>query len=241
MNYEHRSNVQIKRIPTPIKFLGIIIPLLIIVYLFFPHFFSTIFLNIVSPFWNKDEIVNISQTEIPSQLQSSIILELQKENAELKSMLNHRVSSSSVIAYIMKKPPFSAYDSFIVDIGVKSNVKVGDKVYAPGNVLIGEIAEIISENAKVKLYSSYGEKYEVFIGQKSIQATAIGRGGGSFEAVLPRDVKIQEGDIVTIPHLTTSVFGIVSKLLVNPSKTFSTVLFSQPINIYEQKWVEIDI
>ena len=78
------------------------------------------------------------------------------------------------------------------------------------------------------------------IGKNNIQAIALGIGGGAFEVILPKDVKIVENDTVMIPDLSTSVFGIVKNITIDAGRAFSTILFSQPINIYEQKWVFIN-
>ena len=241
MSYEHKSNVHTKKIGWPIKIVSVIILLLVILYLFFPTLLSSFFASIARPFWAFEKDVREGTAYMSPELQNATIITLQNENADLKKLLETRASSSSVVAYVLKKPPFSAYDTFIIDAGTDAGVENGDKVFAIGGVIIGEIAEATPFTSKVKLYSSHGEKYEVFIGQANVQATATGRGGGSFEAVLPRDVKISEGDAVTIPHLTTTVFGVVKKVIADPARAFSTILFSQPINIYEQKWVEISI
>lgn len=240
MSYEHKSNVQPKRIGMPIKIISVVVLVLAILYFFMPTLLSSFFAVIASPFWKIERNIREVTVSISPELQSATILELQRENADLKNILDVRVSSSSIAAYIIKKPPFSAYDTFIIDAGTNNGIQNGAKVYVMGRVIIGEISDATAFTSKVRLYSSYGEKYEVFIGKENIQATATGRGGGAFEAILPRDVKIQEGDTVTIPHLSTTVFGIVKKIIADPARAFSTILFSQPVNIYEQKWVEID-
>jgi len=235
MSYEHRSNVNRRGVPLTIKIISILIAILILVYIIFPKFLPSVVTAIVSPFWHS-ETKDITNTV----LQSAVVEELKKQNSELKEILNRNASTSSMLlAYVVKKPPYTAYDSYIIDIGRESKVTVGDRVYAQGNVLLGEIVEINLNYAKVKLYSSYNEKYEVLVGPKSIQATATGRGGGSFEVILPKESKIVENDIVMIPDLSPSVFGIVKNVSVEPARAFSTILFSQPINIYEQKWVEV--
>ncbi len=233
MSYEHRSNVQVKGIPLPIKIISIVIVLLLLVYLFFPQFLPRIATFTAQPFWKTvDERPIISET-----LQVTLIKELQKENADLKSNL-HSTSTFNVphVVPIVKKPPFTAYDSYIIDIG-DIHVSNGDKVFAIGNVLLGEVFEVNGRYAKIKLYSSYGEKYDVLIGKNNIETTATGQGGGAFEVVLPKDVKIGENDTVYIPDLSLSIFGIVKSVKIDPARAFSTILFSQPINIYEQKWV----
>ncbi len=234
MSYEHISNIKKKKIAMPIKIISIISLSLYIINIFFPQFLPSFFSVISKPFWDykTDTVVSI-------ELKNVMIDELRKENEYLKSALHRTATSSLIMANILKKPPFSAYDIYIIDIGKVEGVGVGDKVYALGHVLLGEIAESNNYSSKIKLYSSFGEKYEVLIGN-NIQATAIGNGGGSFQVILPRDIKIREDDTVTIPNLSQSVFGIVRKVIADPAKTFATILFSQPVNIYEQKVVFVE-
>ncbi len=234
MSYEHRSSVGNNKVPNTIKILSLTVLFIFIIYFFFPNFLPNTLTKIISPFWKTGD-----STIASDELQNSIISELQKENADLKNILHRNASSSPMIlAYIVKKPPFTAYDSYIVDIG-NNNVSIGNKVYALGNILLGEIVEVNGSFAKVKLYSTYGEKYSALIGKNNIQASVVGNGGGSFEAILPKDVKISLGDIVTVPDINTSVFGIVKDITIDSARSFSTILFSQPVNIYELKWVQI--
>lgn len=239
MNYELKSSIRRKKIALPIKITLLVTIVLVAFQFIFPTFLSSVVTAIVSPVWK----VNIPQytglDQLSDNVKDTMISQLKKENIELKEIMGRLINKNAVIAYIIKKPPFTAYDSFILDIGTNSRVKKGDKVYVQGNFLIGEIAEVFSDTSRVKLFSSYGEKYDVLIGDKNIQATATGRGGGSFEVVIPRDLKVIEGDSVSIPNIMGSTFGIVGKVIADPARAFSTVLFSQPINIYEQKWVQI--
>ena len=239
MSYEHRSRVNNRIVPSPIKFLSIIIGILILLSIIFPNFLSGFFTTIVSPFWNIEKSLRGDSMDQQRALQGAVVSELEKQNAEFKEMLHRNASTSPMLlAYVIKKPPFSAYDSYVIDIG-DNKVEIGDKVYALGNILIGEIAEVNSNYAKVKLYSSYGEKYDVQIGSSNIQATATGQGGGSFEVTLPKESKVHVNDNVIIPDLEPSIFGIVKSVNIESARAFSTILFSQPINIYEVKWVEI--
>lgn len=241
MSYEHRSSVNIKNFPITLKFINISIVIIVIISLIFPTFISGIITGIVGQFWNIKKNISTEKVYVSMELQNTTIIELQKENSDLKYIMGRTSSSSSmVLAYIIKKPPFTAYDSYIIDIGKNNNIKIGNKVYAAGNVLLGEILEINNNFAKVKLYSSYGEKYDVLIGKNDIEAVATGKGGGSFEVVLPKESKIRINDTVTVPDLDVSVFGIVRGISIDPVRSFSTILFSQPVNIYEQRWVQIE-
>jgi cell shape-determining protein MreC len=226
---------------TPLKVATFFVILILILYFIFPVFISSIFLFFAKPLWsiNAEDKSNMSLLSLETQ--NIIISQLQKENKELKEILGRNDTKNRVLAYILKKPPFTAYDSFIIDVGKDQNIQVGNKVYSVDNILVGEVAEVVDNISKVKIFSSYDEKYDVFIGEKNIQAKAIGKGGGMFEVVIPRDVIIKEGDTVTIPDISNSVFGIVNKIIRDPARAFSTVIFSMPINIYEQKWLLVHV
>ena len=234
MNYELKSSIHKEKFSLPLKIVSVIVLVLVILHLFVPTLLSNIFTVIAKPFWSIDKGVAV-------ETQNAIITQLEKENQELKEILGRNETKDFVLAYILKKPPFTAYDSFVLDVGTKQGIKIGNKVYAMGNILIGDILEVSGSSSKVRLYSSYGTKYEIFIGKENIQAIALGRGGGTFETVIPRDVKVREGDIITIPDISNTVFGTVGTLITDPARAFSTVIFSQPLNIYEQKWVLISI
>ena len=240
MSYEHRSNVKSNNISLSIKIVIGILIIAIPLQLFLPKFLPNIFTFFVSPFWNMERSIRNSDNDPDTELRNALISELRKENEELKSLSHASTSPSSQhFAYIYKKPPFTVYDSYIIDIKSFRGAKVGDKVYTAGNILLGEIVEKNGTLAKVKLYSSYGEKYDVLIGKNNIQTTATGRGGGSFEVTLPKDVKIKEGDNVIVPDFSPSIFGVVKNVSIDPARAFATILFSQPVNIYELKWVVV--
>lgn len=247
MNYEHKSNIKRnvfrEHIGSIIKTIISICIILTAIYFFFPGFFPSVFTTISSPLWNISKNYDKNRPAIPPETENPTILELQNENTQLKSLLGRPDAENQkhrMLAYILKKPPFSAYDIFIIDLGSNNGIKVKDKVYALGDVLVGEIIEVEGMSSKVKLYSSSGEKYEVLIGNRAIQVSALGKGGGNFEAILPREVGINEGEIVTVPNISSSVFGVVQKVIVDPARYLSTILFSQPVNLYEQKWLLVE-
>jgi cell shape-determining protein MreC len=210
------------------------------------------------PFWNVEQSVRYGDSfvSIPDLLKENEDLRkmlannegkylqaefLEKENAELKKLLGRGEKGNSILAQILKKPPLSAYDIFILDQGSDNGIRVGNKVYALGSIPIGEIVEVTGRTSKVRLFSSAGEKYTVFIGENNIEATAYGRGGGTFEASVPRDTKITRGNAVTIPELNKNFLGRVEDIISEPSHPFAIVLFNQPLNIYELRWVEVEI
>jgi cell shape-determining protein MreC len=142
-----------------------------------------------------------------------------------------------ILAAVLVRPPQAAYDELIIDIGADHGITLGSKVYAPGNILIGSTTDILGQTSKVKLFSSPGETYSVLIGSSRIPATAVGRGGGQYQAEVPQASKINQGDTVSDSSISDAPFGIVSAVLANPADPFETVLFAPSVNIYQLRWV----
>jgi cell shape-determining protein MreC len=165
---------------------------------------------------------------------------LQTENDSLKDLLGRKdVKQKTILATVLVKPPQIPYDMLLVDTGESQGIKVGNKVMASANIYIGEVSEIQENSAKVMLYSTPGRKLPVVLGINNISVEAVGEGGGNFSINLPREVEVKEGDVITIPSITTNVFGIVEKINFKDKDSFQTVLFKSPVNISELNFVEV--
>ena len=68
----------------------------------------------------------------------------------------------------------------------------------------------------------------------------IGRGGGNFEMILPRDFILEKGTEVVLPVITPYTLGIVQTILSDPRDSFQKALLASPVNIFELKFVEVE-
>lgn len=166
---------------------------------------------------------------------------LKQENESLKELLGREILNikDTILAVVLDRPNVSPYDTFIIDIGKSFGVEKGNNVFAQGNVFIGKIDEVYSNTSTVKLFSSPGEITKVSIGLQNISANAKGRGGGNFIVELPRGVEVEKGDIVTIPSIDIRIFAVVEEIEANPSDPFITILFKNPVNMNDIKWVQV--
>ncbi|OHA16823.1 MAG: hypothetical protein A3C79_00645 [Candidatus Taylorbacteria bacterium RIFCSPHIGHO2_02_FULL_45_28] len=215
-------------------------------------------LHSIESLLNEKELLIRQLSEIRVRLDTIEATEL--ENVELKALLGReRVFSTGtstietttklgtfekngnlgILAAVLKRPPLLAYDEIIIDIGRDYDISTSSLVYAPGDVLIGRVFDVLTTTAKVKFFSSPGELYPISIGPKHSAATAIGRGGGQYEAQVSRDIDVEEGDFVLNSGLNDKPFGFVSAVLLDPTQPFKTVLFASPVNIYQLRWVLI--
>jgi cell shape-determining protein MreC len=174
---------------------------------------------------------------------SSRSISTSTENVEEKydySFVRQR-ANGRILSAVLIRPPFTGYDEYIIDIGKDFGVNVNDKVYAPGDVLIGRVVDVLSDTAKVVLHSSPGQKYEVTVGDNKDIATAVGRGGGQYEVVMSRDAVVKDGDFVLAPSVSDKPFGVVTAVLSDPAEPFETVLFASTVSIYNIRWVMVEV
>ena len=166
---------------------------------------------------------------------------LLQENKELKAMLGRVSGRDVMLAAVLSKPNNSPYDTLIIDIGKDKGIEKGDKVLVGGEIVVGTVGEVYARSSKVELYSSPGLTRDVVLGGSGIPATAKGKGVGNFEIILPRDVSVVLGDVVTIPDIDLTVLGSVLYIGKDPNSPFQTILVKSPVNFSELKWVEVVI
>ena len=179
---------------------------------------------------------------------SSFIAE---ENNKLKEILGRKKEALPlVVASILGRPNQSIYDTLIIDIGERDGISVGSKVFVMGDIPVGTIAEVYEDGAKVFLFSTPGEETDVFISVdsnelgengKDIQMKLIGRGGGNFEMILPRDLDIKKGMTVHLPGIYNFLVAKVETIISDPRDAYQKAILTSPVNILELKFVEVEI
>lgn len=229
---------------------------------FFPRFFPTVFYPVTSVlmrgesssvgfFVSMGEIVRSKyslikenrrlEEEVAARDRSLLRLDaLERENESLKSAFDRSGKGDYVLGVILSRPPVSLYDTLVVDVGSRDGVKVGNKVYAEGDVLIGDVEEVFGSQAKVSLFSAPGRVMSVLVGTSTVAAEATGRGNGNFVTKLPSGSKISQGATVALPHIHSHIFGVVGSVTLDSSASVQTIFFNSPVNIHQLAFVEID-
>jgi cell shape-determining protein MreC len=187
---------------------------------------------------NQDLQSKIAEYESRLSNHNSVL----EENINLKETLGRKNENSSfVLSAILSKPNKSPYDTLILDVGTDEGVKVGDLVFAFGSTPLGRVSDVYSNSSKVVLFSNSGEKTQVVISGGDIFMEIVGRGGGNFEMILPRDLVSNRGDEVVLPGIVPHVVAIVEKIISDPRDPFIKALLVSPVNIQELKFVEVEI
>ena len=158
-----------------------------------------------------------------------------------KEILGRKNEGTAVIlAAILSKPNQSLYDTLIIDAGVKQGLQTGDLVFAEGNAPIGRVAEIYQNSSKVILFSNAGEKTQAIVAGRDVFMEIVGRGGGNFEMILPRDFTLSKGDEVVSTGIMPYILGVVETIISDPRDSFVKALLTSPVNIQELKFVQVE-
>ena len=201
--------------------------------------------NIGSIFHNRRSLMleneDLKSQILQSQADRANYASVLDENNKLKETLGRKNwNANLILGNILSEKNESVYSSLIIDIGMNQGVLIGQRVFALGNIPIGRIVEVDANSSKVILFSSPGEKTEVIINGKNIFMEAVGRGGGNFEMILPRDFVLDVGTEVVLPGATPYVLGTVATIISDPRDAFQKALLVSPVNIQELKFVQVE-
>lgn len=162
------------------------------------------------------------------------------ENEQLKELLGRIDASGFTLSAVLAKPHASLYDALIIDTGTLEGVAVGNKVFAFGSVLLGEVSDVGTKTATVKLFSAPGNELNARIETLNIDVTITGRGGGNFEMTIPRDVTVISGTQLFLPGITPHIVATVEKNVSDERDPFQKILLTSPVNVNELNWVEVE-
>ncbi len=165
---------------------------------------------------------------------------LQEERRQLLEMWGRTNTTSSTLARVLRTPGYAPYDTIVVDIGNDHSIQVGFRVYAPGAILIGFVETVGEQTAIVRLLSSPEQSIDGVLVRNGITITLTGRGGGNFEAQLPRVTDIETGDVVIYPNLSVMPIARIEAIDVSENDSFQTLFLALPVNIFELQWVAIE-
>ncbi len=220
-------------------------------------------LTLVSPIWQGENMLgralahmgenfrtrsslvreNIALREDVASLElqvSSLNLALSQERS-LAELLGRERRVEEVVASVLTRPPQSPYDLFVIDAGEKEGLMVGAWVRLPEGPLLGTISDLFAHSAKVKLFTTAGEKTEAVLERGGVPVILEGRGGGSFRIVVPRETWVEAGDRVVSADTGESLLGVVEKVVVEPTDSFKEILVKSPANIFSVRLVTISL
>ena len=158
------------------------------------------------------------EKEIETQKGTSVTLEyLERENNELKNLLNAS-SSSHIVAGVIARPPYSPYDTFVIDQGSDDGIVKNAPVFYGNNLALGFVESVFPKYALVTLFSDPYVETTVYVFGPNIFTKAYGDGGGVIRLSVPQGVSVQKGDLVALPSLERGPLGVIHSVVSNPTE-----------------------
>ncbi len=169
------------------------------------------------PVFIRDRMELLSQIrELEQQVSShqgvdATLAYIMEENNELRLLLQAS-TSPRILAGVIGRPPFTPYDTVIIDRGTNDGIVEDTAVYHGGGTAIGYVKKVFSGYSLVTLFSSPGVESTVYVFGPNLFTTAYGEGGGVIRISIPQGIAIAKGDVVVLPSLDTGVLGIVDEV-----------------------------
>lgn len=164
---------------------------------------------------------------------------LYKENIDLKARLGRAdAPPKRTLAAVLQRPPWTPYDTLLVDAGQMQGVEVGALVSAGGQGLVGRVSEVYAATSRVELFSAPGVSYQALL-NGAVPVAVEGQGGGSLQALVPAGTQVAVGDAVSFPGLMGGIAARVSALEARPGESFIVIYMRLPANPADLRYVEV--
>lgn len=145
-------------------------------------------------------------------------------------------SVSGVQGFIIKRPPTTHHDQFLIDVS-NQEVSVGDWVVYKG-LYIGKISRVFGSMVIATLLSTPGEETVARLNH-SIDVTIQGGGGLMMTIELPQDVPVMKNDLVSYSSEEILPIGTVKDIVINETTSFQEVFVGVPFTLQDITYVTI--
>lgn len=223
----------------------------------FPRFNRTIGYGISQPIWilrdktlaglhsigsffsSKSSLIKenaeLKDQNMSLQLQTQDYQNILNENQELKGMAGG--SKERILARILSKPPYSPFDTLVIQAGSAEGIAPGNKIYLSDTIVIGVVTDVTIHTSLVTLFSSSDQKITGEDVRTGVSYEIVGRGGSNLSITVPKEADILWGDTIVYPGISPEVIGTVYYIDTNSQTSFKTAYLRVPANISTSKWV----
>ncbi len=231
-----------------------LIALLVVILMFVLRMLApNFFLSLSAPLFRLGNVATERTHSILSSFGNTATLTLENENlinqnqilaaknrALTDTMLNLSVragaatiSTKGIIAEVVARPPMSVYDVLVVAAGSTDGVTLGMEAFGSNGVPLGVVSTVMSNFARITLFSAPGEKIMVLVGSAHTSLTIFGTGAGTFSAEISRATPITVGEAIYAPGSLTLPIGVISRIDGAPSSPTISLRIMPTVNIFK--------
>lgn len=115
---------------------------------------------------------------------------------------------SSQEAVVIARPPQSPYDTFVINVGLDEDIRLGSAVWWPPGIHLGEVVDLREDSAVVELVSANGVTHSAIV--EGVPIILEGRGGDGMYADVPTSFDVSAGSPVVSDRYNLPVGIVVS-------------------------------
>jgi len=235
----------------------------IVIGVLFPWFISKIGAVVLYPFHATSTWIKTSDNVLPAYLRSKSELQadverleaelatsattetsfsrLLQENMQLRSMARVGGEEERLVARVLARPDYLAYDLLQIDKGSLDGILVGAPVYTGVDSVVGLVVHTTPHYAFVDLFTSPGFLSTAYIFGPNVFAPIEGIGGGVARVKLPQGVPIAEGQLVILPGVSNGVYGEIVSIVNEPTQPEQYGYISPPLAMNSLLYVSVGL
>jgi len=166
---------------------------------------------------------------------------LVQENMQLRSMARAGGEEERLVARVLARPDYLAYDLLQIDKGTLDGVVVGAPVYTGVDSVVGLVVHTSSHYSFVDLFTSPGFESTAYIFGPNVFAPIEGIGGGVARVKLPQGVAITVGQLVILPGVSNGVYGEIVAVQNEPTQPEQFGYISPPLAMNNLLYVSVGL
>lgn len=221
-----------------------------------PTFLTKAFLAVARPLHlvRQDATGSVADAFQKTQTKEELLVENERlaeelKKAEIKANLFDEMrgattasrtgatSSVQMTARVLSSPPFSPYDTLLLDAGAHDGIALQDLVTYDNTVALGAVDTVNGNTSRVRLFSSPGTEQSVRVGTRDFLVVARGVGGGVVQMLVLKEEAVSRGESVFLPD--GMLFARVDTIVQNESDAFALVYAVVPFNLFEVRDVVV--
>lgn len=140
------------------------------------------------------------------------------ENVELRKLLGASTSTPQVVAGVISRPPYTPYDTLILDKGATDGIVALAPVFYGSRMALGYVSAVYPHTAVVTLFSSPGVESTVYVFGPNVFTTAFGEGAGVVRLSIPQGIAAERGNLVALPSLESGILGTIDDIQSTPTE-----------------------
>jgi cell shape-determining protein MreC len=166
---------------------------------------------------------------------------LVQENMQLRSMARAGGEEERLVARVLARPDYLAYDLLQIDKGTIDGVVVGAPVYTGVDSVVGLVVHTSTHYSFVDLFTSPGFESTAYIFGPNVFAPIEGIGGGVARVKLPQGVAITVGQLVILPGVSNGVYGEIVAVQNEPTQPEQFGYISPPLAMNNLLYVSVGL